>query len=458
MASNSGPAGRRRSAPPRRSSSRKPDVGHAGAQPEQRPPGRVAAICAVLERPEISSTPTSETGSASSTRARALGQQRPRHQGNQHDLDVGQHRGQPGAHVGDRVVPEQQVGGEEDPRSQAGRRSRQVRAPKRRSSTTASSAQHGQRIGAAEDGRGRRRSVAEPDQDAREGDRDRARASAHRRSRPSTQPRAGARPVSACDGNLVLDAVPVTMTRPITSMTGWPEPMITETERRSASCAGRAAARTGARAARSDGVAIRLHLPEPGPLPMAVVLGLVLHGHRLAPLRSRPLAARAGVAAGRTARGRLHRAHDLLERAADRQPALHLQRDLARRDDDRQHPAAGAGLGVADRGRRPGAGARASRATTSGWPRTAIWTATGCCGSCSPTSRGSTPRPSSTRSGATAPTAGPGSCCWCGATGGSGYDLRRIAAAGGPVCLEVVTNVLYNLSRLALGLPSLTRR
>jgi hypothetical protein len=37
-----------------------------------------------------------------------------------------------------------------------------------------------------------------------------------------------------------------------------------------------------------------------------------------------------------------------------------------------------------------------------------------------------------------------------------GYDLRRIAAAGGPVCLEVLTNVLYNLSRLALGLPSLT--
>jgi hypothetical protein len=37
-----------------------------------------------------------------------------------------------------------------------------------------------------------------------------------------------------------------------------------------------------------------------------------------------------------------------------------------------------------------------------------------------------------------------------------GFDLRRIAAAGGPVCCEVVTNVLYNLARLALGLPSLT--
>jgi hypothetical protein len=37
-----------------------------------------------------------------------------------------------------------------------------------------------------------------------------------------------------------------------------------------------------------------------------------------------------------------------------------------------------------------------------------------------------------------------------------GYDLRRIASAGGPVCCEVATNVLYGLSRLALGEPSLT--
>ncbi len=37
-----------------------------------------------------------------------------------------------------------------------------------------------------------------------------------------------------------------------------------------------------------------------------------------------------------------------------------------------------------------------------------------------------------------------------------GYDLRRIYAAGSPVCCEVVTNVLYGLSRLAMGEPSLT--
>src|SRR5207248_10930573 len=35
-------------------------------------------------------------------------------------------------------------------------------------------------------------------------------------------------------------------------------------------------------------------------------------------------------------------------------------------------------------------------------------------------------------------------------------DMRRIVQAGGPVCCEVMTNVLYGLSKLALGDPSLT--
>ncbi len=39
-----------------------------------------------------------------------------------------------------------------------------------------------------------------------------------------------------------------------------------------------------------------------------------------------------------------------------------------------------------------------------------------------------------------------------------GYDLHRIRADGGPVCLEVTTNVLYILSRLAMGMPSLTEQ
>jgi hypothetical protein len=37
-----------------------------------------------------------------------------------------------------------------------------------------------------------------------------------------------------------------------------------------------------------------------------------------------------------------------------------------------------------------------------------------------------------------------------------GYDLRRILDDGGPVCCEVMTNVLHSLSLMALGRPSLT--
>jgi hypothetical protein len=36
------------------------------------------------------------------------------------------------------------------------------------------------------------------------------------------------------------------------------------------------------------------------------------------------------------------------------------------------------------------------------------------------------------------------------------YDLRRVCAAGGPVCCEVSTNVIYSLSRMAMGRSSLT--
>lgn len=39
-----------------------------------------------------------------------------------------------------------------------------------------------------------------------------------------------------------------------------------------------------------------------------------------------------------------------------------------------------------------------------------------------------------------------------------GFDARRVLAAGGPVMCEVLTNVLYGLSQLALGRPSVTPR
>jgi hypothetical protein len=37
-----------------------------------------------------------------------------------------------------------------------------------------------------------------------------------------------------------------------------------------------------------------------------------------------------------------------------------------------------------------------------------------------------------------------------------GYDARRVLAKGGPVVCEVLTNVMYALSQLALGRPSMT--
>ncbi|MGI8427996.1 MAG: MGH1-like glycoside hydrolase domain-containing protein [Solirubrobacteraceae bacterium] len=37
-----------------------------------------------------------------------------------------------------------------------------------------------------------------------------------------------------------------------------------------------------------------------------------------------------------------------------------------------------------------------------------------------------------------------------------GFDIRRVQAAGGPVLCDVMTNVLHNLSRLALGRSSIT--
>jgi len=39
-----------------------------------------------------------------------------------------------------------------------------------------------------------------------------------------------------------------------------------------------------------------------------------------------------------------------------------------------------------------------------------------------------------------------------------GYDARRVLARGGPVVCEVLTNVMYALSQLALGRPSITPR
>ncbi len=87
---------------------------------------------------------------------------------------------------------------------------------------------------------------------------------------------------------------------------------------------------------------------------MAVVLGLLLCRDRLATVRPRPLASGAREPALRPARGRVRRAHDLLEPQGLPDPAALLQRALAELLPDRDDPAAAACLGLADRGRRSG--------------------------------------------------------------------------------------------------------
>ena len=96
---------------------------------------------------------------------------------------------------------------------------------------------------------------------------------------------------------------------------------------------------------------------------------------------------------------------------------------------DRDDPAAAAGLGLADRRRRPGRRAADRRPDRLAGRQPRPRRATGCSGSSSPTSRGSTPRPSSTRSGGGGRTRGSASPAWCGATAGSASTRGACAIA-----------------------------
>ena len=108
---------------------------------------------------------------------------------------------------------------------------------------------------------------------------------------------------------------------------------------------------------RAGGGRLRVFAAEPGAVSVAVVLGLVLRGDRLAAVRAGAGAGGAGEPAGGAAARRLHRPHDLLGPAGLAGPLALLQRRLAQLVPDRDDPAAAAGLGLADRRRRPGRGA-----------------------------------------------------------------------------------------------------
>ena len=150
--------------------------------------------------------------------------------------------------------------------------------------------------------------------------------------------------------------------------------------------------------------AVRLHVPEPRPLPVAVVLGLVLHRDRVAPFRpARSRRELESLLAAQRADGFIgHTIFWNTPLTGRRRFTYNVTSPNA--DDDGQHPTAGPGLGLADRGRRPGREPGDRQSTTTGWPPTATSTATGSSGSSSPTSRASTPPRSSTPSGAGRPT------------------------------------------------------
>ena len=206
-----------------------------------------------------------------------------------------------------------------------------------------------------------------------------------------------------------------------------------------------------------DGVALRLHAAQPEPLPVAVVLGLLLRGDRLAPLRP-----------GR-ARGPSWRAcsppsatdgfigHTIFwDRpvSLSRLPFYNVASRSAFQTETIQPPllAWAWRIAVGDPREEP----RIARPGRLAGRATATSRATACSGSSSPTSRASTPRRSSTRSGAGGPARGSASRCSSTATAGSASTPAGSATRGGPVLCEVLVNTIWSLSLQALGRPSAT--
>src|SRR5262245_22278319 len=108
---------------------------------------------------------------------------------------------------------------------------------------------------------------------------------------------------------------------------------------------------------------LRLLPPQPGALPVAVVLGLLLPRDRLAALRPEQSRAGAPQPARRRAGGRVHRPYDLLGPPRRLAAPLDLQRHVEERAEHLHDPAAAPRLGMEDRGRRPRRGAPYHRAS-----------------------------------------------------------------------------------------------
>ena len=94
-------------------------VGDAGQRAEQHAARRVRAVGAVLERArDQHDADHRQRQRGEDPPAGRLREHRPGDERDDHDLQVAEHGRQPGADVGDRLVPEDQVGGEEQPGDQ----------------------------------------------------------------------------------------------------------------------------------------------------------------------------------------------------------------------------------------------------------------------------------------------------------------------------------------------------
>ena len=127
-----------------------------------------------------------------------------------------------------------------------------------------------------------------------------------------------------------------------------------------------------------------------------------------------------------------------------------------RGDDDLDHPAAAPGLGVADRGRRPGRRARGSLAHHEWLRDNRDLEGDGLLWLVQPDESGLDSSPKFDPVWGWRAHARVGFPLLVARNRRLGWDARRVRDAGGPVLCEVVTNVLWGLARLAMGEPSIT--
>ena len=207
--------------------------------------------------------------------------------------------------------------------------------------------------------------------------------------------------------------------------------------REPASRASRRSSRPGARAAswaegERDGVPYAYTRPSPARYPWQWYWDscfAAIVWRRFDPERSR---AELETLLARLPTGRVRRPRHLLGPPGLAAPPLSTTTSPRGGADDRDDPAAAARLGVADRRRRPGRRAAHRPPPRVAARRTATSRATACCGWSSPTSRASTPRRSSTRSGAGGRTRGSGFPLLVARNRRLGWDARRVRDAGGP--------------------------